>query len=148
MHARARVLLTPRALKLGRRVGTEQRGHTADRSTRSTQSGVQVLPELKGILISAQGAQMLEILRAMPQLQRAMRTDQVEDTLVPMLLRGLAQGDTRLQEEVRAPAPAMPFFMLTFWALAFMLPAVQDGYARACTPLLTFSDVVRAFHAV
>lgn len=63
---------------------------------------MQVLPELKGILISAQGAQMLEILRAMPQLQRAMRTDQVEDTLVPMLLRGLVQGDTRLQEEVRA----------------------------------------------
>jgi hypothetical protein len=61
---------------------------------------MQVLPELKSILLTAQGAQLLEILRAVPQLQEAMRIDQIEDTLVPLLLRGLAQGDTRLQEEV------------------------------------------------
>lgn len=61
---------------------------------------VQVLPALKSILSTAQGAQLLEILRATPQLQEAMRVDQIEDTLVPVLLRGLAQADTRLQEEV------------------------------------------------
>jgi hypothetical protein len=64
---------------------------------------VQVLPELKGIFTTAQGTQLMEILRAMPNLQHAMRTDQIEDTLVPMLLRGLSQGDTRLQEEVCSP---------------------------------------------
>ena len=61
---------------------------------------MQVLPELKSILATAQAAQLLEILRAVPQLQRAMRVDQIEDTLVPVLLRGLAQADTRIQEEV------------------------------------------------
>ena len=63
---------------------------------------VQVLPELRAILSTAQGAQLREILRAVPHLHAAMRTDQVEDTLVPLLLRGLAQPDTRLQEEVLA----------------------------------------------
>ena len=61
---------------------------------------MQVLPELKPILLTAQGAQLLEILRAMPQLQSAMRVDQIEDSLMPVFLRGLAQGDTRVQEEV------------------------------------------------
>lgn len=62
---------------------------------------VQVLPELKGILSSASGAQVTQILRAVPDLQQAMRVDQVEDTLIPVMLKALGDGDTRLQEEVR-----------------------------------------------
>lgn len=61
---------------------------------------VQVLPELKGILSSASGTQVTQVLRAVPDLQQAMRVDQVEDTLIPVMLKALGAGDTRLQEEV------------------------------------------------
>eukprot|EP00892_Ulva_mutabilis_P010562 jgi/Ulvmu1/7879/UM004_0110.1 len=60
----------------------------------------QVLPELKGILASASGAQVTQVLQAVPDLQQAMRSDQVEEVLVPVMLKALSDGDTRLQEEV------------------------------------------------
>jgi hypothetical protein len=50
----------------------------------------------------AKGAQLLEIIRAIPKLQSLMRIDQVEDTIVPMLMQALDTGDTHLQEEVRS----------------------------------------------
>lgn len=61
---------------------------------------MQVLPELKGILSTASGAQVTQVLQAVPDLQQAMRPDQVEDTLIPVMLKALGDGDTRLQEEV------------------------------------------------
>lgn len=62
---------------------------------------MQVLPELKGILASASGPQVTQVLHAVPDLQQAMRADQVEDVLMPVMLKALGEGDTRLQEEVR-----------------------------------------------
>jgi hypothetical protein len=59
-----------------------------------------VLPELKGILAIANPQQLLEILRAVPSLQAAMRVDQIEDTIIPMMVKSMADGDTRMQEEV------------------------------------------------
>lgn len=59
-----------------------------------------MLPELRGILETANGAQLLRVLGAVPDLQAAMRVEQIEEVLMPLLLKGLASGDTRIQEEV------------------------------------------------
>lgn len=59
-----------------------------------------MLPELRGILETAKGPQLLKVLGAVPDLQAAMRVEQVEEVLMPLLLKGLASSDTRIQEEV------------------------------------------------
>ena len=59
-----------------------------------------MLPELRGILETASGPQLLKVLAAVPDLQAAMRVEQVEEVLMPLLLKGLASSDTRIQEEV------------------------------------------------
>jgi hypothetical protein len=61
---------------------------------------VQVLPELRGILETASGSQFLKVLRAVPDLQGAMRIEQIEEVLIPLLLKGLASSDVHIQEEV------------------------------------------------
>ena len=48
----------------------------------------------------AQGAQLIEIIHVLPKLQDLMRSDHVEDTIVPMLMQALERGDNVLQEEV------------------------------------------------
>lgn len=69
---------------------------------RTLQPRMQVLPELRGILETASGPQLLRVLGAVPDLQAAMRVEQIEEVLMPLLLKGLAGGDTRVQEEVLA----------------------------------------------
>jgi hypothetical protein len=68
---------------------------------------MQVLPELRSILESASGAQLLVVLASVADLQAAMRVDQVEEVLMPVLLKALAGGDSRVQEEVRAQQPPL-----------------------------------------
>jgi hypothetical protein len=106
------------------------------------------MPELRSIFASAEGAQLLEILRAVPQLQQAMRVDQIEDTLVPVLLRGLVQADTRVQEEVLA-AFKLPLQKIGGSCLhAQVLPELMKACMRTksgavrCAALAIIVDVV------
>lgn len=75
---------------------------------------MQVLPELRSILETASGAQLLVVLGSVPDLQQAMRVEQVEEVLMPVLLKGLAGADTRIQEEARPSQPASSELCLAF----------------------------------